>query len=440
MRVVHAVGWYFPESVGGTEVYVAAVARELQRAGVDVHVAAPLPGAERPEVREHDGVPVFRYPIPQAPTRAEARGDEVVRGAEAFHEWLSVTRPDVVHIHTFVTGLDLLEVERARQTARRVFVTSHSSALGYLCLRGNLLRWGTEACDGIVRPRVCAACALQHRGVSRWAAAAVASLPMTVARMADDLEHPVGTGLGLPAHIEARLHRQQRLFEQVDSFFALTAAARAMLIANGAPASKVRLNRLGIDRTVVASAEPACRRQSRAPITLGYLGRLDPIKGIDDLLRAATSIDRRVPFRLEIRGTGSDAAADRIRDACAAAAQHDPRITVGGEVARADVAALLSSWDALCCPGLSLEGGPTVALEALAVGTPVIGTRFGGLAEIVSDGRNGRLVAPGDWRSLAAAIRAAAERPATIDTWRTNIPCVRSMVDVASDYLEAYRG
>ena len=51
-------------------------------------------------------------------------------------------------------------------------------------------------------------------------------------------------------------------------------------------------------------------------------------------------------------------------------------------------------------PSLVAEGGPTVAIEAHAVGTPVIGTRIGGLAELVTDGVNGRLVAPGDVQPL----------------------------------------
>jgi glycosyltransferase involved in cell wall biosynthesis len=79
-----------------------------------------------------------------------------------------------------------------------------------------------------------------------------------------------------------------------------------------------------------------------------------------------------------------------------------------------------------------------VALEALAVGTPVIGTRIGGLAEIVEDGVNGRLVEAGDWRALADVLRTIGRDRAVVDTWRRGIGPVRTMDDVAADYEALY--
>jgi glycosyltransferase involved in cell wall biosynthesis len=61
----------------------------------------------------------------------------------------------------------------------------------------------------------------------------------------------------------------------------------------------------------------------------------------------------------------------------------------------ADASVLSSSW----------ENFPHTVVEALATGTPVIATAVGGVAEVVRDGVNGLLVAPGDLEMLAAAIR-----------------------------------
>jgi glycosyltransferase involved in cell wall biosynthesis len=72
-----------------------------------------------------------------------------------------------------------------------------------------------------------------------------------------------------------------------------------------------------------------------------------------------------------------------------------PRETVLELLAAADAGVLSSGW----------ENFPHSVIEGLAVGTPVIATGAGGVAEIVTDGANGLLVAPGDPEAFAAAIR-----------------------------------
>jgi glycosyltransferase involved in cell wall biosynthesis len=177
------------------------------------------------------------------------------------------------------------------------------------------------------------------------------------------------------------------------------------------------------------------------PVTVGYLGRLDPVKGVQDLVRAAMSLPAGAPIRVEVRGPGAGPAARAWLAKLVARAASDERIRFGPAVGRDEVHALLAGWDLVCCPSLVLEGGPTVALESRAAGTPVIGSRIGGLAEMVSDEIDGRLVAPGDWRALAGVLAAVAADPRdTVDRWRRALPPVRSMREVAADCLVLYAG
>ena len=74
------------------------------------------------------------------------------------------------------------------------------------------------------------------------------------------------------------------------------------------------------------------------------------------------------------------------------------------ELFRAGDASLLSS---------SWENFPHTVVEALAVGTPVIATRTGGVAEVVEDGVNGLIVEPGDVAALTAAIELFFTDPAS---------------------------
>jgi glycosyltransferase involved in cell wall biosynthesis len=175
------------------------------------------------------------------------------------------------------------------------------------------------------------------------------------------------------------------------------------------------------------------------PLTVGYVGRFEAIKGVHDLARAWAALPKDAPLRLEFRGpVRTDAEERAIREARAIIGV-DERVNFAAAVPAEQIPLIMAGYDLLCCPAVCLEGGPTVAIEAHAVGTPVIGTRIGGLAELVTDGVNGRLVTPGDWQALSAVMRdVAADPAATIDAWRTALPVARTMDDIAADYERMY--
>ena len=178
MKIVQAVGWYHPDSIGGTEIYVAELARQLRGCGHDVLVAAPEPGVRQRRGRTNStAASSSGTRCRNSPTRDEAQGDAIVRGAEHFHRWLGDVRADVVHFHTFVTGLGLQEILAARRAGSRVIATTHSSSLGFLCQRGTLMWQGRTICDGVVDARRCAECELEHRGAGPVAAHALAAVP-----------------------------------------------------------------------------------------------------------------------------------------------------------------------------------------------------------------------------------------------------------------------
>jgi glycosyltransferase involved in cell wall biosynthesis len=432
VKIVQAVPWYFPDSLGGTEIYVRALAGWLASRGHEVMIAAPKAGLSKPEDYVHAGQHVFRYPIPEQPTREETQELRRTRGTEWFDAELLRFRPDVVHFHTLGTGLGLSEARSASKLGARVILTSHSSTLGYTCQRGSLLRWGAEICDGIAAPRKCAACALQHRGMPRKVAQIFALFP---AALSVHLPGPIAAGFGMPGVIRRNSLRQNELFSLLSAFVVLTEWARQILIANGAPAEKVVLNRLGISH----APAPRMPRPVHKPIRVGYLGRFEDIKGVLELGAAFATLPKSLPIALEFRGPVRDEADRRILGELKSIIGADARVTFAPAVPSEEVPSILSTYDVLCCPSLCLEGGPTVALEAFAVGVPVIGTDLGGLAEIVQHDRSGWLFPPGDRSALAAILRRlASEGDAIVPQWRAQIPTVRTMAEVAADYLPLY--
>jgi glycosyltransferase involved in cell wall biosynthesis len=443
VKIVHVSGWYFPDSLGGTEAYVAAVAERLQAAGHQLFVAAPDPLNREPRSYVVDGLPVYRYPIPASPSRDEAQHVTSARGAEHFHEWLKQTRPDVVHFHTFVTGVGPHEIRAAREAGARVFATTHSGSLGFLCQRGTMMRWGRDLCDGRVSAAGCAACELQHRGLPRPLADAAGLLPPAVSRVARFIPGKPGTLLGMSDLISRNQELQRQMLRELDGFVVLTDVAHRVVTANDGTGGPIVLNRLGIrgEAAAIESLKAATSSRTRRHITVAYVGRFDPIKGVHDLAHAVRALPPKTPVQVEFRGPISNLRELAITNELKAIVGPDAWVRFGHPLEPANVFEYLRDIDLLCCPSRTLEGGPTVALEAMAVGTPVLASNIGALAEIVTDGVNGCLVPPNDSAALASAIaRIAADPAGTIDLWRRRLPPVRTMDDVVEDYLQMYAG
>jgi glycosyltransferase involved in cell wall biosynthesis len=143
------------------------------------------------------------------------------------------------------------------------------------------------------------------------------------------------------------------------------------------------------------------RREPRADQTteLAFVGRLAPVKGLRVLIEALGAARESFPgLRLTIVGDGPDRAALE-----ALSRPQGDAIRFTGPLKQADVAKLLATTDALVLPSFA-EGVPVVLMEAMATGLPVIATRVAGVAELVTDGVSGRLVAPGDPEALREAV------------------------------------
>ncbi|MGH2933913.1 MAG: glycosyltransferase family 4 protein [Gaiellaceae bacterium] len=127
--------------------------------------------------------------------------------------------------------------------------------------------------------------------------------------------------------------------------------------------------------------------------TLAFAGRLGPQKSLDVALAAIDAVDG-VTF--VVAGDGGER--DRLE------ALAGPRVRFLGPLPRERVLELFRAADASLLSS-SWENFPHAVVEALAVGTPVLATRVGGVAEVVRDGENGLLVEPGDADALAAIVR-----------------------------------
>jgi len=134
-------------------------------------------------------------------------------------------------------------------------------------------------------------------------------------------------------------------------------------------------------------------------VVAGTVGRLQPVKGTRHLLEAWSRLVSGHPDAiLLLVGGGSQQAALERMSRHLGISEH---VRFLGD--RVDVPDLLRGMDIFVLPSL-WEGMPNAALEAMAVGLPVVATAIGGTPEVVVDGVTGLLIPPGDPDALAQSI------------------------------------
>ena len=143
-----------------------------------------------------------------------------------------------------------------------------------------------------------------------------------------------------------------------------------------------------------------------------FVGRLEPRKGIDTLVRAATKLLADRPnVRLRIAGADNPYASDdprpyaeRVRESLSTRPDLLERIVFEGEVSEAVLDQLFEQCDIFCAPS-RYESFGLMNLEAMMFSRPVVSCRVGGIEEVVVSGETGILVEQGDSDELLEALR-----------------------------------
>ncbi|MBI3965525.1 MAG: glycosyltransferase [Chloroflexi bacterium] len=158
-----------------------------------------------------------------------------------------------------------------------------------------------------------------------------------------------------------------------------------------------------------APVEPAVVSLDQTVVNLLYIGRLEPVKGVDLLLSALALLRAEgLEPRLHIVGQGSLGPALR-QQVLASGLTHQVRLL--GTLSNEDVAGYLRAADALVIPSRS-ESLPVVAIEAIRSSRPIVAAAVGDVPRLVSQYGAGLIVPPEDSTALAGALRCICERGA----------------------------
>lgn len=173
--------------------------------------------------------------------------------------------------------------------------------------------------------------------------------------------------------------------------------SRVLVQVRGTSADRVRTLYNGIpDIPILRKVQPL----TRGEVILGVVCRLDPMKGLDHLIRALALLQERQNLKLRIVGAGE------CREALEQLAQTQGvggRVFFAGHKQGRDLLDEFDGFDIYVFPSL-WEGLPYSLLEAMRAGLPIVSTNVGGIPEAIGDGKEGLLVPPASSQALADAI------------------------------------
>lgn len=146
---------------------------------------------------------------------------------------------------------------------------------------------------------------------------------------------------------------------------------------------------------------PSTRRAENSAFNVVFLGRLVPFKGASVAIRAVSQIKERIPnIVLAIAGVGPQR--DELETLARSEGVEDS-VRFLGFVEGSRVPSLLRNSDVLCCPSIA-DASPTVILQGMACGLPIVASNVGGISEMVGHGASGLLVEPDNEMKLSEAF------------------------------------
>lgn len=355
---------FYPPVLGGLENHVADLAAALARSGCEVHVATltreptPRPGVTC-HVIDSLGGRFIHYQDPVRTFHPPVPDPLARRQLEAV---IAAVDPDVIHGHSWLT------VSVPPRYADRLVMTLHDYSLA--CQLRTLLTADGRRCHGPA-PLKCVRCSSQMPGT---------------------LRHPammIGTRIG-----RGRLHPRRviTVSERVRQRLADVLPV---------PAADVRVIGNFVDAQLSEQAATATPTVPPSRDFVLFAGDPGLHKGIDTVTRAWQQQPApELPLVMAITRPVTVALPDNV------VAMQMSRPKVLEAIRNALCVVVPSTWDDPC---------PTVALEALTLGTPVVASAVGGLPEVVSDGLNGFLIRPSQPADIVARVEQLAADPDLLD-------------------------
>ncbi len=372
MRIL-LLAQFLPPVSGGEERHVWNLARALAARSHDVTLLGFATDNEEPGESVSEGVRLVR--VRTVASRAPVLYSDTSRPhalplpdpavSRAIRRELAVGRFDVVHAHNWIVNSALGPAARAGVP---LVMTLHDYS--HICVTKRLMEHGQTRCPG-PSPARCLSC-----GSARYGA--------------------INGAVTLAANVWSARRRAKRI---TGAAAVSSAVADAVAVPEHHWLHSARLNARVIpnfipDEIILDEIPPT---QPDAPLL--FVGDLSPDKGVQTLLDAYELLDSPPPLVLAGRSANPEGW------------RFPPGANWTGPLPHEAVVELFRTARVVVVPSVWADPCPTVVLEAMAAGRPVVAAASGGILDMVVDGRTGLLVPPGDAPALAAALASVLRDP-----------------------------
>ena len=432
MKILHCLRNYFPDKVGGTEIYVEALCRELRLLSIESKIVKPSFN-EVPKAYRYNGITVAEYLETSSPSPELQAGVRAPDGIINFKKLLLSEKPDAVHFHETAgsNGITIFHVMAAKEMGFPVFTSFHLA--GNICMRNNFLYKGTYDCNGIINEYKCSVCMLQEKGLPFV-------LPEIVSFLGQSFKQEIsmngpGKLFNYPLHVRNHFERLRTVNSYSEKMFVLSNWYKTLLMANGMDENKIILLPAAIPKTSAATTVKKNNTEIDSKIRFVYAGRISQVKGLHILLAAVLQM-KQSSWELDIYGAVSD---EKYYRSCLKLTEKHPSIHWKGVMVHDKMIETIARYDALIFPSIIQETMGLAMLEAFAAAVPVIGSSIWSVSEQLQDSVNGLLFKTGNVSSLRTVLEKVLDNPNDLKRMAANIKLPVEMAEVARMTAQVYK-
>lgn len=390
MKVIQIPYTFYPEKLGGTEIYVLRLAKELIKNGIEVVIVYP---GEQESSYEHNGMKVRTFRI-----NKNVKDVSEVYGADndsiafrSFSKILENEKPDIIHFHSLTSKITKDIIREIKRLKIPIVFTYHTPTV--TCQRGTLLKWGKEVCNGLLDIDVCTKCTLNSLGLPRVLANIIGSLPEKSSDFFKScgLTRGIGTILRMRSLTKSNHSHITYFLNQCDKIITVCNWTKELLITNNIPESKITVCKHGLTKDTIMKPSNHFSKIQNATLRIVFIGRISKEKGLDLLIksfRKLANLDMLLDVYGIVQGEGGANYLHKLKRI----QSNDNRINLKFGLSNEEILKILPNYDLIAVPSQWMETGPLVILEAFSASVPVLGSNLGGIAELVEDNINGLLV------------------------------------------------